>query len=257
MNDIFSDGTGRPRVLRGVTIISGATRLAELAGRVGFDTVWIDLEHGTPSYTEAEALCVAAEAGGAIPTIRIQDAERTHVLRAVEIGARIIVVPMVNDAETARQIVRHGKFPPLGARGYNTRSRGVEFGLDDAGKAFARANERTHFFAQIETVAAVENLEAICGVEGLGGIFIGPGDLSVSLGRTGRMDDPGLIDTVTDCIRKARRMGKHAGILVSPGAMLEAALDAGADLIFCGGDITDLAKAWRGLLARLQGKETQ
>jgi 2-keto-3-deoxy-L-rhamnonate aldolase RhmA len=252
MNDVFKDDQGRPRVLRGVTLISGATRLAELAGRIGFDTVWIEVEHGPAGFDQVEALCVAVEAGGAIPTVRIPDAQRHHVLRALEVGARILIVPMVNDAETARQIVVHGKFPPLGSRGYNTRSRGVGYGLMDAEASFRLTNERTQLFAQVETKTAVGNLEAICKVEGLAGIFIGPGDLSVSLGRTGKLADPEVIRVATDCIRRARGWGKHAGILAEPGPLLDAAMSAGADLVFCGGDLSTVAKAWRDLLSTVK-----
>jgi 2-keto-3-deoxy-L-rhamnonate aldolase RhmA len=159
---------------------------------------------------------------------------------------------MVNDAETARQIVVHGKFPPLGSRGYNTRSRGVGYGLMDAAASFRLANERTQLFAQVETMTAVGNLEAICNVEGLAGIFIGPGDLSVSFGRTGKLTDPELIAVVADCIRRARNWGKHAGILVEPGPMLDAATSAGADLIFCGGDVSAVARAWCALLSTVK-----
>jgi len=250
-DDLFRDERNHPRVLRGVTLISGSTRLAELAGRIGFDTVWIEVEHGPAGFGEVEMLCMATEAGGAVPTVRIPDAQRCHVLRALEVGARIVLVPMVNDAATARQIVEHGKFPPLGARGYNTRSRGVGYGLMDTETAFRRANERTYLFAQVETTRAVENLEDICRVEGLAGIFIGPGDLSVSLGRTGKLGDPELIRIAADCIRRARGLGKHAGILAEPGPMLDAARAAGADLIFCGGDVSTVAKAWSDLLSSL------
>lgn len=257
MNDVFKNEQGQPRVLRGVTLISGAPRLAELAGRIGFDTVWIEVEHGPAGFAEVETLCVAAEAAGAIPSVRIPDAQRHHVLRALEVGARILIVPMVNDAATARQIVEHGKFPPLGSRGYNTRSRGVGYGLTDPETAFQQANERTFLFAQVETRKAVENLETICAVDGLAGILIGPGDLSVSYGRVGKLADPELIATVADCIRRARMWGKHAGILVEPGPMFDAAMSAGADLIFCGGDLGTLTKAWRALLAGIQGSETK
>src|SRR4051812_31830516 len=93
---VFEDAAGTPRVLRGVAIYSGATRLAELAGKIGFDTVWIEMEHGPSEFEQVERLCVATEVGGAIPTVRIPDAERHHVLRALEVGARIVVVPMIN-----------------------------------------------------------------------------------------------------------------------------------------------------------------
>ena len=251
-NDPFLDNEGRPRVLRGAAIITGATKIAEMAGRLGWDTVWIEVEHGGASFSEVEALCMAAEAGGAVPTVRLPDHHRHHILRALEVGARIVVVPMVNDAETAREVVRHGKFPPLGARGFNTRSRGLNYGLDGLDKladVFQAANANTHLIAQIETREAVENLEAICAVEGLSGILIGPGDLSVSYGKMAAFGDPDYIALVADVIRRARAAGKHAGILVAPGPMLDAVRAAGCDLFFCGGDINDLAKAWRAVLA--------
>lgn len=245
---LFHDAAGRARVLRGVAIYSNATRLAEMAARIGFDTIWIEMEHGPADFNQVEALCTAAEAGGAAPAVRVPDGQRHHVLRALEVGAKIVVVPMINTAEQARAVVEYGKFPPLGLRGFNLRSRGVEYGLGDRKTAFAEANIRTHLFAQLETLQAVENVRSICEVEGLSGVLIGPGDLSVSAGCAGELNSERMIGIVTDCVRLARAFGKHAGILVAPGALLDAALVAGCDLIFCGGDVTELASAWPRLL---------
>jgi len=259
--DMFLDESGRPRVLRGVCVYSGATRLAELAARVGFDTVWIEMEHGPADFGAVEQLCMAIEAGGGLPAVRVPDGQRHHVLRALEVGARLVIVPMVNTAQQAAELVRFGKFPPAGSRGYNTRSRGVEYGLSpdaamravaagDARQAiFTAANGRTHLFAQVETGEAVENLDSICATPGLGGIFIGPGDLSVSLGMSGPLDQEPLVGIVADCVRRARAAGKHAGILIPPGRMLDAAVAAGADLLFYGGDVTDLIPTWQRLLS--------
>lgn len=256
MSDPFIDGSGRPRIVRGVTINTGSTRLAELSGMIGFETAWIDVEHGTPGFVEVEALCTAIEAGGGVPTVRIPDNQRHHVLRTVEAGGRIVVVPMVNTAEDARRIVEHAKFPPLGRRGFNQRSRGLRYGLEPPAASFREANERTHLFAQIETLEAVKNLDAICEVDGLAGIFVGPGDLSVSLGKSGAFTDPGVIAEVERIIRRARSLGKHAGILAMPGPLLDASLKAGADLVFAGSDITNVAAAWKSLLAALPGKSS-
>lgn len=250
-DDPFVDENGSPRVLVGVTAISNSPRIAELAGATGLDTVWIEIEHGTAGFVEVETLCMATEAGGAVPTVRIPDHQRTHVLRAVEAGARILVVPMINTPEQACQIVEHGKFPPLGKRGYNTRSRGVGYGLKPALEAFAEANSRTHFFPQIETLEAVKNLEAICQVDGIAGVFIGPGDLTSDAGKPGSFKDPEMIDLVVSCIKRARSLGKHAGILVVPGPMLDAARQAGCDLVFGGGDLADLANAWKLLREKM------
>ena len=250
MNGIFQDKQGRPRRLHGVGIVSGSARLAELAALIGFETVWIEMEHGSaPDFSLVESLCIAAQAGGAMPTVRVPDAQRHHVMRALEVGAQIVVVPMVNTATQARQIVEYGKFPPLGARGYNTRSRGIEYGLAGVLNAFEAANARTHLFAQIETMEAVENLDDICAVEGLSGIFIGPGDLSVSVDCPGDMNNEQMINVVTDCLHRARAAGKRTGILVAPGALLDAALKTGCDLVFCGSDVGDLIGAWQRLLA--------
>jgi 2-keto-3-deoxy-L-rhamnonate aldolase RhmA len=255
--DIFLNEAGQPRLLRGVCVYSGSTRLAELAAKVGFETIWIEMEHGPSGFSEVEALCMAIETGGGIAAVRVPDGQRHHVLRALEVGARIVIVPMVNTSQQAQHIVEFGKFPPIGSRGFNVRSRGVNYGIGDRHALFAQANERTHLFAQIESKQAVENLDAICAVEGLCGIFIGPGDLSVSLNLAGNLDSEPMVRIVCDCVRRARSAGKHVGILVPPGKLLDAAIDAGCDLVYYGGDVTELSMAWPLLLNRVPSKTAQ
>ena len=228
-DDVFLDQAGRSRRIRGVTaprpfkrekrswLNSASPLLVSLAAQVGFEAVWIESEHGPVGFERAETLCLAAEAGGIFPLIRLPDGERHHVLRALEIGARIILVPMVDDAEYARRIVEAGKYPPLGRRGFNVRTRGMGFGMENLQDALARANARTHLLVQIETVEAVANVDAILAVEGLSGIFMGPSDLAVSMGCTGQMDDPGLCEAVLSCVAKARAVGKLSGIFTLPG----------------------------------------
>ena len=91
-------------------------------------------------------------------------------------------------------------------------------------------------------------------LKGLSGIFIGPGDLSVSLGCPGDLNGQRMIDVVCGCVRRARACGLHAGILVPPGAMLTAAIEAGADLLFYGGDVAELGREWPKLLATVDAK---
>lgn len=211
----------------------------------------MEMEHGPVNFESVDALSLAAEAGGIFPLVRLPDGERHHVLRALESGARIILVPMVNGAEEAQKIVEHGKYPPLGQRGFNTRSRGLGMGLEPVVEALALANARTHLFAQIETPAAVENLEEICAVEGLSGVFFGPGDLSMSLGMPGQVNDERVVSMVIDCLKRAKSAGKLTGIFVLPGDLLDAAVEAGCDLVICGGDVMDLAKVWTNLLSAI------
>src|SRR4051812_21353694 len=95
-SDIFSNGDGQGKTLFGMTVASASTRLVEMAGRLGFDAVWIEMEHGPTDFNTVEAMCVSSEAGGAVPVVRVPDGQRHHVLRALEVGARIVVVPMIN-----------------------------------------------------------------------------------------------------------------------------------------------------------------
>src|SRR6476620_6744030 len=220
--DPFRDLEGQPRLVWGVTVDTGSARLAELAARIGFEAVWIELEHSPTSWTQAEAMCAAIEAAGGVPTIRVPNWERPNVLLALEVGARIVVVPMVNTAEQAREVVRHGKFPPVGERGYNARTRGVGFGIAGMTESLlAGINESIHLFVQIETPEAVQNLAAICDGPGLSGIFVGPGYLSMNYGWVGQLNHPELIKIVTNVIRAARQAGKTVGIRVAPGALLQ------------------------------------
>ncbi len=247
-DDVFLDREGKPKRVRGVTVNSASPLLVSLAAQVGFEAVWIESEHGPVGFERAETLCLAAEAGGIIPLMRLPDGERHHVLRALEIGVRIILVPMVNNAEYARSIVEVGKYPPLGSRGFNTRTRGMGFGMLDLADAVSRANNRTHLFAQIETVEAVENIDEILQVDGLAGVFMGPGDLAVSMGCAGQMGNPELRQAVLGCMAKAKAADKLTGIFTLPGPLLSAAMDAGCDLVICGGDVMDLGIAWKKLL---------
>jgi len=257
VDDIFKVRDDQDRPLFGVIVYSRSIEMAELAGHIGFDVVWIGMEHGPASHSEVQTLCCAVEVGKAIPAVRIQDGQRTHVLRALEVGARIVIVPMINNIDQARAVVEYGKYPPLGRRGFFLRSRGVGYGLKDPKTAFAAANATTHLFVQIETAEAVENLQAICSVEGLSGIIIGPGDLSASLGRPAEFDNPELVKTICDCIRRARDQGKRAGVVVGPGPLMDASIEAGADMMFVGGDIMDLAPAWTELLTTVRRKDAK
>ena len=100
----------------------------------------------------------------------------------------------------------------------------------------------------------MKNLEAICAVTGLSGILIGPGDLSIALGCAADLTNAELIEAACGCIRRARTAGRHAGILVGPGPLLKSAIEAGCDLVFCGGDYTNLIPAWRQGLETVRGE---
>src|ERR1043166_9287174 len=106
---MFTDKQGHPKRLIGCAIASGSVRLAELAARTGFDCVWIEMEYTAFDLAAAEAACIAVEAAGALPLVRTAGYRREHILHALEIGGRIIVIPLVNDAETKEWWWRPGR----------------------------------------------------------------------------------------------------------------------------------------------------
>lgn len=246
LDDPFLDDHGKSRRLLGCSINSGSTRAAELAGCLGFHVIWIEMEHTSADLRLAESLCVAAQAGGAVPLIRTAGSERDQILHALEVGGRIIVVPMVNTAAIARQVVTHGKFPPLGRRGFNTRSRAARFGIDPFHAE--QMNRENFLFPQIETLEAVRNIDAILDVDGLGGIFVGPGDLSTELGKPGHYENPALVEHVCLVISKARARGLHAGILAERPTLIDHAIGAGADLCVIASDVSAMIRTWRDVL---------
>ena len=246
----FEDASGRPRRVWGVAVYSASPRVAELACRVGYDAVWIEMEHGPTDFRLAEAICYATKAHGGTPLIRLPDASRNFVLKAAEVGAQILIVPMVNNAEMAAEIVKHAKFPPVGSRGMNANTPGTEYGLRGLSSVLAETNDRIHLFAQIETREAIDNLDAICQVEGLAGTFIGPSDLSVDLGIPGQFDDPEFTKIILDVIERTRAAGKLAGILLPPGKLLQASVDAGAQMLVVGSDVSSLKVVWPELLEK-------
>ena len=248
VTDPFRDRAGQPRRLRGMAVLSNSPWVAELAPRVGFELVWFDMEHGSLGYAELGQLCQAAESAGGLTLVRTADAERTSILRALEVGARFIVVPMIETVAQARELVRNTKYPPVGSRGFSSRSRGAGYGLKPMAATLHEANQSTHAFALIESIRGVQNVADICAVEGLDGIFLGPGDLSFELGEPGSFSNSRLIDMITTCVRAAHDAGKRAGMFAAPSPVLTAALDEGLDIAVPGADIGYLAGAWGKVL---------
>jgi len=250
--DIFKDENGNDKTLYACSVITGSTRVVEFAGLCGFDVVWIDMEHASSTLDGAESMVVAAEAHDMIPLVRTSGYRREHILHALEIGGQIIVVPMVNDADTAREVVAHGKFRPVGQRGFNRGSRGLRFGVD-VENWMERVNAETWLIPQVETLEAVHNIDAILDVAGLDGIFIGPGDLSSDMGIPGQFEDHELIENAIGRIRKAKAKGLAAGIFSGEGPLFEAAKEAGSDFFIAGSDSKILREGMQAVVKRLKG----
>jgi 2-keto-3-deoxy-L-rhamnonate aldolase RhmA len=234
----------RKKVLLACGCDSVSPVAAELAAMLGFDAVWADLEHGPASWREAQTFCQGAKSGGALTMLRVPGAERNHILHALDIGADIVVVPMVETRATAEQVVAHGKYAPLGRRGYAGSPRGIRYGCgEDKLELVRQANFQTHLFVQIETITALEQCQRIAAVEGLTGALVGPADLSFSLGKP--LDfNADFIARYTAAIRTIRATGKIAATATAVPDLIAAGIDAGLQIIVCASEIVSLRNDW-------------
>jgi 4-hydroxy-2-oxoheptanedioate aldolase len=199
----------------GVSVMIPSPQIVEMVGRLGFDWVLIDCEHGTLSAESVELLCMAAEVSGITPIVRPQTNAPDAILRALDRGAMGVQVPHVNTANDAQRAVEAVKYHPLGTRGLaaGTRPAGYGFGLS-AADYVAQANRETLVCVQLEEVEALQNIGEILQVPGVDVFFVGPSDLSQSMGFPGRTDAPevqGAIEGAFSAIRAAGRVPGSAG----------------------------------------------
>jgi len=239
----IQDRGGAP--LLGVAIHRYNPDFLEIAGLQEFHVVWIEMEHGLMSFSEAADLCRMASGMGMLTMLRIPSACRDNALKAAECGPDIIDLPMADSPEVVAELVRHCRYPPLGQRGFFSSSRSVRFGMMDTGtELHQRVNEELTLVVQIETREAVRNVEAICRVPGMDGIFLGLGDLSVSLGVPDEMHHPRVQEAVEHVVAVAKRHSKRVLVPGSPG---EAAAWAarGASVLFCCSDTACMVSGTR------------
>lgn len=198
----------------GPFIMIPSPELVEIAGHAGFDFVIIDMEHGPVSYEGAADMCRAADAVEITPIIRVQENNPKLILRALEVGAKGLLIPWVNNRREAEQVVSAAKCYPDGQRGWAPITRGYDYGRLGAERSdvLQYVNEHIAVCLQIETREGVNNREEICSVDGVDLIFVGPGDLSQSLGVPGRFTAPVVEEAVLEVIECARRHGKAAGV---------------------------------------------
>ena len=258
MNDPF-DRSFRDRVLAGDRLFGlwldlSSPMSAELCALAGYDWLMIDLEHGAG--TEADLLgmfhAVAAAGGAPAALVRPQSGERIRIGRALDLGARGIMVPRLESADAAREAVTFLRYPPDGIRGVATRVRGA--GLGAVGHAqVRRLNERVVGIIQIESVGALRDAEEIAAIDGVDVLFVGPADLSHSLGIPGRFDDPAYTDALDRVAAACRAHGKAAGILVYDPAAVPPLRDRGFTFVGVGADAALVADGAKRLLATVRG----
>lgn len=199
--------------LSGVFIGIPSPALVEMAGLANFDFVVIDNEHGPAGIEATEHMVRAAKAVGIPPIVRVSGANQQEILRTLDTGAAGVQVPQVNTAEQARLVVEAAKYPPMGNRGVAFSNRAAGFGFLGGLAHLEASNQQTVVITHVETAEAVQNLDAILAVKGIDVMFIGPTDLSVSMGYPGNPSHPEVQATIADCIRRIDAAGVTPGVL--------------------------------------------
>lgn len=220
--------------------------IVEIAGLAGFDWIWIDGEHGRFDETSTAIAC-AVNAGGPPIFVRLPDRSATAIKRFLDVGCDGIILPQVSSAAEVDEIARAALYPPRGERSVGiARAQGY-------GTRFAECLKQQDYaiVVQIETVAGVENAEAIIKHEAVDAVIIGPYDLSGSFGIPGEIDSPQVVDGIAKVQMLCRGLGKPCGIFASTAEKAASYAAAGFPLIAVGMDCSVLLDGYRRLRTAL------
>lgn len=242
----------------GTFLQMGSPEAAECAGLAGFDFLIVDTEHSPYDLPEITACCRAAEARGITPLVRISQITRGTVLKALDAGAKGLIVPGIQTVEEVRQLIAYGKYLPIGNRGFCP-TRCCGWGYDGSmnqgiGAYLEQCNQDVMLIPQCETVGCLEHLEEIVGLEGVDGIFIGPFDLSVALGKPGQFEDEEVKQAFARILSVCRKAGKPVYIFAPAIAAGKLRLAQGFDGVCCSADLNFMMDAMLYASRELHGE---
>ncbi|UCG24066.1 MAG: 2,4-dihydroxyhept-2-ene-1,7-dioic acid aldolase [Chloroflexota bacterium] len=249
MKHSFRSRIAAGELLVGTMVTLNSPEVSELLAKVGFDWLFIDAEHSPLGPPEVQRIMQGA--GRQMPClVRLPSAGEVPIKKALDSGAAGIIAPQINSAKAAEDVVRMAKYAPGGSRGVGV-SRAHGYGLHFQ-EYLSTANEELTVVAQAEHVEAVRNIESIVATPGIDAVFVGPYDLSASLGKPGQVDDPEVqaaIDRVTQvCIRAGMRLG----VFGMRAAAVKPFIESGYTLIVAGIDTVMLGRAAADLLTKLK-----
>ena len=238
---------GKPQIGLWCSFITYQT--VEVVAGSGFDWLLLDMEHSPNNVDNLTSQMIATKGGTASPIVRTPWNDMVMIKRILDVGAQTILVPYVQTAEEAARAVSYTRFPPEGLRGVASSTRAAGYGRIK--NYLNRAHEEICILVQAETVKSLDNLEAICKVDGVDGVFIGPNDLSSAMGHRGDIPHPEVQKTIADAIKRILACGKAPGILVGE-ADGQRMLDLGALFVAVGADSGVLRMASEALAAKFK-----
>jgi 2-dehydro-3-deoxyglucarate aldolase/4-hydroxy-2-oxoheptanedioate aldolase len=235
--------------LIGTLVTTAAPEVAEVLALAGFDWLFIDLEHGSLSIQNAQRI-IQAVAGRCFTVVRVPEATAENVKRVLDTGCDGIIAPHVNSAADARRIVALAKYPPDGERSVGL-SRAQGYGLNFA-DYIGSANAQTVVVVQIEHKDAVANVDSILQVQGIDALFVGPYDLSGSMGILGQVSDGRVVSAIEKVRAACTASNMPFGIFCATAGLASAAIKSGARIVAIGTDLTHMANSARNVLEALR-----
>lgn len=222
----------------GPFVIIPSVPMVDTLGYSGMDFCIIDTEHGPVSQESATDLVIAAQGVGVAPIIRVGDNDERLILRALDIGAEGVQVPQINSIGDAQRVVHSAKYDPIGERGLSIFTRAGNYFKDGGGDHTNRQNAETMTVVHIEGKTGLDNLESIMTVEGIDVLFLGPYDISQSLGMPGDVRNPVVENALKDATLKARNAGRAVGSYAKDIEMGKWLIDLGIQYIAINVDAT-------------------
>ena len=243
------DLSAAKRPLIGMWLSTGSPLVAEICASSGLDWVLIDAEHGPNDLTSILPQLQALAGYPVTALVRPPIGDTVLLKQYLEIGAQNLLIPLVESAEQAAELVRAVRYPPHGVRGVGA-SLGRSSRWGRVTEYMPNAGDSISLYLQIESATAAGNAEAILAVDGVDGIFVGPADLAASMGHLGASDHPDVVAAVESCLALARAAGKPAGVYASDPVLAARYLAAGASFACVGADVSILARGTEDLAAR-------
>ncbi|GGO25064.1 4-hydroxy-2-oxoheptanedioate aldolase [Deinococcus humi] len=247
----FKDALARGETMHGLWLALADPYSAEICAGAGFDWLLIDGEHA-PNDLRSTLASLQALAGYPVaPLVRPPVGDPVGIKQLLDIGARNFIIPMVETAAQALDLVAATRYPPHGVRGVGAAlARASRFGRDAA--YLNHADAGVCLILQIESVTGLDELDAIAAVDGVDGLFIGPADLAASFGRLGNPGHADVQNAIQSAVTRIRAAGKAAGILSTDEAQARTYLEWGYTFVAVGTDVTLLARATTALATRFK-----
>ncbi len=237
------------RALIGLWACAGSPITAEIMASSGCDWVLLDAEHSPNGLESVLAQLYAMSAYPVAPLVRPPQGDTVIIKQFLDLGAQNLLIPMVDTAEQAAEIVRAVRYPVDGVRGVGSAlARSARWNRVDG--YLQRADETISLTVQIESATAVSNVESIVAVDGVDAIFVGPSDLAASMGHLGQQSHPEVVAGVLRSIEAGRAAGKPVGVNAFVPADAERYIEAGAAFVAVGADVAMLARQSEALVDR-------